>query len=122
MPECFFATLPGAGECDGPLRVCHLIPQQTLKREVATLYNRALFIGERPSLEESQRRVVMDERCWVPGCGGPDYGNAGHHGMFKPDGARPIPRELLPSGLEEFAEELGLGWWLDRTYGERVAV
>lgn len=44
-------------------------------------------------------------------------GNAGHHGQFKPDGPLPIARDLLPDGLEEFAAELGLTWWLERTYG-----
>lgn len=32
-----------------------------------------------------------------------------------------IPREGLPGALEEFAAEHGLGWWLDREYGPRVA-
>jgi hypothetical protein len=64
------------------------------------------------------RRMQDDPRCWVWGCGGP-MGPGGHHGQFKPDGPRPIPRHRLPPALEEFAAELGLEWWLDYTYGPR---
>jgi len=28
-----------------------------------------------------------------------------------------VPREALPAGLVEFADELGIGWWLEREYG-----
>jgi hypothetical protein len=37
-------------------------------------------------------------------------------GKSKPDGPRPIPRKMLPPGLIEFADELGLGWYIERTY------
>jgi hypothetical protein len=30
-----------------------------------------------------------------------------------------VPRSRLPVRVEEFAGELGLGWYLDRTFGER---
>jgi hypothetical protein len=99
MPECFFASLPDAGPCDGRPRKCHLIPKQKIRRE-------------------APRADTADPRCWVWGCGGP-MGQGGHHGQFKPDGPRPIARHRLPPGLEEFAAELGLEWWLDYTYGWR---
>lgn len=118
MPECFFAGLPGAGECDGPLRVCHLIKKQVITREAFTREHRQRYASDAAACG-ALARLVTDERCWVPGCGGP-MGNAGHHGAFKPDGPRGIPRALLPAGLEEFAAELGLGWYLDRTFGERT--
>ncbi len=31
-----------------------------------------------------------------------------------------VPRYRIPAAVEEFAEELGLGWWIDREYGERA--
>lgn len=34
-------------------------------------------------------------------------------------GFRPIPREVLPPSVFEFAAEMGLGWWLDKHYPER---
>jgi hypothetical protein len=110
MPECFFASLPDAGPCDGRLVRCHLIPRQKIRREARALS------GE--SLARVIDGLVRDGRCWVWGCGGP-MGQGGHHGQFKPDGPRPIPRHRLPPGLEEFAEETGLEWWLDYTYGPR---
>ncbi len=68
----------------------------------------------------SLHALLNDPRVWVWGCGGPT-GLSGHHGMV--DGARRlrISRSALPPRLEEYAEELGLGWELDRAYGPRVA-
>ncbi len=34
-----------------------------------------------------------------------------HHSRHEP-----LLRSDLPDGIEEFAEEVGLGWWLDRHY------
>jgi hypothetical protein len=124
MPECWFASLPGAGPCDGRLRRCHLIPKNTLKNEfrwgvvrVGSVWEKAHPV-ENPAWERRDLFALQtDRRCWVYGCGGP-MGQGGHHGAFKPDGPRPVPRGRLPEGLEEFAAELGLVWWLDRTYGE----
>jgi hypothetical protein len=133
MPECWFSMLPDAGPCDGRLRRCHLIPKNKLAQEFP---NGAIWpVGEgwpakrAPALEVlrefgpagfgmSLRELQADPRCWVWGCGGP-MGPGGHHGQFKPDGPRPIARHRLPPGLEEFAAELGLEWWLDYTYGPR---
>jgi hypothetical protein len=61
-----------------------------------------------------------DERAWVPGCGGL-VGLSGHHGQLDSsahDRTRlRIPRVLLPPAVEEYAEELGLVYWLTKTYG-----
>lgn len=35
--------------------------------------------------------------------------------------ARPIPRGLLPVSVFEFADEVGLGWYIDRHYPEAAA-
>lgn len=86
------------GPCDGRLVKAHLLRRQVIEREA-------------PAAD------VWDVRAWVWVCGGP-MGNAGHHGMLDA-GQRllRIPRVALPLGLEEFAEELGLTWWLTREYG-----
>lgn len=144
--SCWFAELPGAGPCDGARVRCHLIPRQLLEREFP--HGAVLTWEERPggqtlrtflrraSEEEGEtlairpvsplagatpRELVADARSWVWGCGGPT-GIGGHHGRLDSRGCDPlrIPRYRLPPGLEEFAEELGLGWWLDREYGPLV--
>jgi hypothetical protein len=103
-PGCWFAqNVIGCGPCDGRLVRCHLIPKQLLKREAA-----------------SRHRVsgANDERVWVWGCGGP-MGNGGHHGQLDHSRTLRIHRDVLPPGLEEFAREWNLEWWLDREYGPR---
>jgi hypothetical protein len=100
---CWFASLPGAGPCDGRLRQCHLVPRQLLRRELGPAQG---------------KRAAADPRSWVWGCGGP-MGVSGHHGAV--DWARTlrVPRHLLPACVEEFAAEHDLEWWVDRTYGPR---
>lgn len=83
--------------CDGKLRKCHLIPAQTIKREVG-------------------KKHAWDERAVVWGCGGA-MGVSGHHGMLDSSRTLRVPRACLPPDLEVFAVEMGLVWWLDRTYG-----
>lgn len=96
-PRCFFADLPGAGPCDGKLRKCHLIAKQTIGRELGAAFK-------------------WDDRTWVWGCGGP-MGCSGHHGMLDYSRTLRVPRERLPAALEQFAEETGLVWYLEREYG-----
>ncbi len=98
-PRCFlvqFSTVP----CDGRLVRAHLIPRQVLKREWHGC-------------------AINDPRSFMWACGGP-MGASGHHGMLDSARTLRIPRERLPRVLEELAEELGLTWWLDREYGERM--
>jgi hypothetical protein len=87
--------------CMGALVKVHLIPRQLIKREVWSSQDADL--------------VITDPRSWVWGCGGP-MGNAGHHGMLDQSRTLRIPREAIPAGTNELAEELGIGWWLDREY------
>jgi hypothetical protein len=82
--------------CDGRLVRAHLLPRRLIK----TL---------NPDLE-------WDPRGWVWSCGGP-MGNGGHHAMLDTSRRIRVPRDALPVNLEDFAEELGLLWWLDREYG-----
>lgn len=97
--RCFFEGWPGAGPCDGRLVRAHLIRRQVIRREVGDAH-------------------AWDPRCWVPCCGGPT-GCGGHHGMLDQSRRLRVPRDRLPVGVEEFAAEFGLGWWLDREYGTR---
>lgn len=87
--------------CDGRLREVHLIPKALLKRE---------------GLEEFAR----DPRGFVWACGG-IMGEGGHHGMLDTSRKLRIPRSELPAAIETMAAELGLTWWLTRTYGELEA-
>ena len=82
-------------KCDGRLVRCHLIPKPLIQQ----------YGGK-----------VWDRRAWVWGCGGPT-GMSGHHGMLDYSRTLRIPRRCLPAGTEQFASELGLLWFLDRTYG-----
>ena len=103
-PGCWFAqNVIGCGPCDGQVRKCHLIPHQLLCRELRL---------------RKGHPTAWDDRVWVWGCGGPT-GIGGHHGMLDHSRTLRIPRASLPEGLEEFAAEVGLTWWLDREYGAR---
>lgn len=97
--RCFFHHWPGAGECDGQLIRAHLIPQQTLRRECG----------------KGWRALADDARSWVPCCGGPT-GIGGHHGRLDHSRTLRIPFDALPFGFVQFCEEIGLGWYVTRTY------
>lgn len=121
--KCFFAGRPGWGPCDGPLIRAHMIPKQTIKREVFS----ALVAGGE---QRSQARLMLasyadDHRSWVPCCGGPT-GIGGHHGMLDGPSDHRLPRAALPEGVEEYAAELDelvgravFASLLDRIYGTR---
>lgn len=96
--RCWLAAFSSA-PCSGRLVRVHLLPKQLLRRE-------------------GHEALCPDPRTWVWGCGGP-MGNGGHHGMLDQSRTLRIPRAALPEGLEQLADELGLGWWLDREYGGR---
>lgn len=113
--SCWLASLPGAGPCDGrPVRV-HLIPRQQIARAIES---RMCALRDPKVVNAAVLQANRDERGWVLGCGGP-MGVSGHHGMLDSSRKLRIPRHRLPQEVEEFAEELGLGWWLDREYGPR---
>jgi hypothetical protein len=107
MTECFFAGWPSVGPCDGRLIRAHLIPQQKIKRAVR---------GDERTLKD----WLADERGWVPCCGGP-MGLSGHHGALDVSRKLRIAWEQLPPGLVEFATELDLLPWLERTYLQQEA-
>lgn len=82
------------GVCSGPVQGHHVVAQQTLRKRG--------LVGS-----------LMDVRNRLPVC---ERRHAQHTTGF-----RPIPRELLPASVFEFAGEHGLGWYIDRHYPERVA-
>lgn len=106
-PACFLATY-GIHEsgtmppCDGTLVRCHLLPRNLLEREST-------------SRRFDAQRAIGDRRSWVMGCGGL-HGNGGHHGMLDHSKRLVVPFDALPASLLRLAEELGLDWWLERTY------
>lgn len=124
MTRCFFA---GHNPCDGQLVRGHLIPRQLLKREFP--HGVVFDHGEWRRLDALEdvyhlphrtlRDLIDDERSWVPMCGGP-MGNGGHHGQLDQSRTLRIPREELPEGFMVFCEELGLGWYVLREYGDEA--
>lgn len=123
-PHCFFADW---GPCDGFLIRAHLIPQQLLRREFR--HGLLLEDGKWRKADRYEDRYELpwrtaddlcnDQRTWVVCCGGPQ-GQAGHHGQL--DGYKlKLVREDLPAAVEEFAEQYGLVWYLDRRYGLRTS-
>jgi hypothetical protein len=95
--------------CDGQLVRCHLIPKQELRR--LPEFRACRNFNEREAF-------LYDRRAWAWGCGGP-MGDGGHHGLFDHSRRLCFPREAVPAGTEELAYELGLLWFLDRTYGPK---
>lgn len=103
---CWLARF-SARPCEGRLERAHLIPQQTIRRELR------LARPRRKGGRAEQRyawRVIWDERIWVPAC------QAHHHALDQSRKLR-ISRSDLPQTVEDYAEEHGLGWWLARAYG-----
>lgn len=137
-PRCFLAQFSDR-PCDGVLRRVHLIPKSTIARIFPKGAVRidggscgSLWVPHAPPggghwtpLDDPPQmrelvEIQWDERAWRWACGGP-MGNAGHHGMLDTARTLRIPRHAIPAETEEFAVEHGLGWWLDREYGERAA-
>lgn len=103
MPDCFFKGLPDAGPCEGRLVKCHLVKRQTLDRELG---------------KAEGRKAIAADWSWVLGCGGA-MGPGGHHGQFKPDGPKPIPLSMLPVDFTRRMAELGLWWYVERTFNRK---
>ncbi len=77
----------------------HIITKGLLKRE---------FCG---AISDSTTAMTSEYRLWDPRNGVPVRRR--HHDMLT-SGQLKIPRALIPEQTVEFAEELGLGWVLDR--------
>lgn len=83
--------------CDGRTDCHHLIPKRMLRREFQT----ALVLNA----------LLEDARNGIPTC-------RRHHDQLE-SAAIKLARWELPVGVEQFAADVDLGWWLDRTFGER---
>ena len=120
---CFFAGRADAGPCQGQLVRGHLLPRALLKREYrygALLENgRWRPLGRTEGMStlgyRSLEELIDDERSWVPMCGG-IMGDGAHHGAFDQARKLRIAREDLPAEFIEYANELGLGWFVLRSY------
>lgn len=82
------------GECAGRVQGHHAIEKQALKRR-------------------GLHRYLWDLRNRVPVC---EHRHEQHTSRY-----RPIPRELLPGSVFEFAAALGLTWWVEKNYPARTA-
>lgn len=119
--RCFLAQF-SERPCEGRLVRAHLVRQQVIQRELLDArgqVNELLGAQGKGRLPRSHD-LRWDSRTWVWACGGPT-GNGGHHGMLDHSRTLRVPRAALPEDVEEFAAEFGLGWWLDREYGEATA-
>jgi len=99
---CFFADifddpdLYDIGPCDGPVDMCHLIPKQRIRRELAGAP--ALLVEE----------AVWHPAILVEGC-------RFHHGQYDHYQIR-IPASLMPASVFLYARVMGLEACLDRDY------
>lgn len=82
------------GECAGPVQGHHIVSKELLKK-------RRLFA------------FLMDLRNRLPVC---SRRHSQHTTAFKR-----IPRDVLPAAAFEFADELGLGWYVDKHYPAAVS-
>jgi hypothetical protein len=117
------------GPCEGRLVHAHLLPKQKIRQRFPkgavkieglwrpTVVARELLAADVDAPRRTLTSMLNDPRLTVPTCGGL-VGIGAHHGMLDNLQLR-IPRNLLPPELEEYAEETGLAWWLDRAYGPR---
>jgi hypothetical protein len=80
----------------------HVIPRRALKREFPNGHG-----GRSLRQLVDDERNLLDLRRW-------------HHFQWENSRVR-IPRLWLPADAVEFADELGMGWYLDRWYG-RIGV
>ena len=125
---CFFAQRDDAGPCLGRLVAAHLLPRQLLRREYR--YGCVEEGGRWWPLERGEERhdlpyrslddLIRDPRSVVPMCGGL-HAHGGHHGQVVQPPTLRVAREELPEDFIEYVEELGLLWWIERTYKERQA-
>lgn len=81
-------------DCEPPVQACHLIPKQALRR-------RGLY------------EAVWDTRNGLGAC---------YKAHRRSDGAlERFPAHCISAEARAFADELGLGWMLDKLYGEVAA-
>ena len=100
-PSCWLAQFTFT-PCGGRLQAAHLIPKQQIKRVLAL-----------QTIDDTDAYLMLwDARVTRPAC-------VAHHVALDAACTIRIPRTDIPAETEEYAGELGLGWWLERTYGPR---
>jgi len=101
--DCWLAAF-SEEPCDGRMQKAHLVRQQVIYRELRTkLTNGGTTVN-------GARETAWDNRAWRPAC-------YRHHTMLDQSRTLRVPRSAIPEDTEQYAEGLGLGWWLDREYG-----
>jgi hypothetical protein len=96
-PTCFLAQFAPGSPCDGRMERAHLIREQTIRKHVSR-----------------SKLILWAPAVWRPAC-------HRHHGMLDQSKTLRIPRWGIPVETEQWADENGLTWWLDREYGGRPA-
>jgi hypothetical protein len=95
-------------------------PEWQRRRGVCPLCLTAGWVDAHHIIEKQQlRKRGLDQHVWDTRnrlWAGSDCCHTAHTSRV-----RPIPRAFVPYEAEVFADELGLGWLLDKTYGERAA-
>lgn len=104
-PVCIFAFRVGE-RCGGAVQHHHLIPQQTLKSRFKTL------VANGTDPPSTLPKILKDERNLAPLCWD-------HHQRIENKRLQ-IPKAFLPEELEEFANSLGLVWYVERYYPEAL--
>jgi hypothetical protein len=96
----------------------HLIPKARIKKEFphgawVAFSGVVMPVPRRTNVpaDRTQREVVWDNRVLVAAC-------RAHHSAWD-NRVFNIARGEVPAACEEYAEEYGLVWSLDRDYGER---
>lgn len=133
MSSCYVAEVAARfpeldiGPCEGQLVRGHLLSKQRIAKEfpkgALRLEGKLLPVTRREYPRDrtsgpklcTLKQLQEDPRCWRPICGGASA-VAGHHGQLDQGKVR-LTRRMLPADLEEFAEQTGLLWELDRIYG-----
>lgn len=88
-----------------PLDGHHVLPKQLLKREFQFGTAGRTSDGGHRSLAE----LLWDPRVGVPV-------RRWHHDQWE-NARLSVPRAVLPAEVETFAEEVGLQWWIERSFG-----
>jgi hypothetical protein len=116
MARCFFKQFAPKGlrDCDGRIQNHHAIKQQTIK----SLFRKQKPRPQAPDVElrtykERLRDALSDTRNRLWAC-------KRHHDLHEKSKWIPVPRSEVPDELEDFAEEYGLGYDLDRQFGVRA--
>jgi hypothetical protein len=111
VSRCFFHDFapPGLRDCDGRIQNHHAITQARIKD---LLKPRRVHLMEDSELRERKAllsKALKDPRNRIDAC-------VRHHQLWH-NGRIVVPRDSIPSSLEQFAQDYELVWDLDRQFG-----